>query len=444
MAAITFMKTPAESKLGEQFDALRALQPAMPSTARRAEAFERFTAKGLPHRRLAAWHYTDLRGLLRDAFAPAASPGAEQLSAASAYLQALPAPQGVRLVLVDGCFQPTMSSLDKLPAGVAVASLLDVLAEGSSFATELLAAENLGSGEAMLALNAAFMQGGVVLTLAEGVRVAEPIDLFSFATARSPVALTTRLLVAVGAGASVMINERHVSLGNLASQGNHALVFALDEGAAVDHVARLDGFPATALHVGTVLARLGAQTRFNSFTLMDTPGVTRRQSFLEFAGPHSNATFRGVTLLDAKSHGDTTLVVTHTAPHCESREYYKTILDGESTGVYQGKVVVAPGAQKTDGKMLSKAIFLADGASMYNKPELEIFADDVVCGHGATVGNLDEDQLFYLRARGIPLKEAQSLLLNAFAADAIEGVATDAIRDELTGSVEQWLRKRQS
>ena len=114
-----------------------------------------------------------------------------------------------------------------------------------------------------------------------------------------------------------------------------------------------------------------------------------------------------------------------------------------STGVFQGKVIVAPGAQKTDGKMMSRAIFLADGANMYNKPELEIFADDVVCGHGATAGFLNEDQLFYLRARGIPQKEAQALLLEAFAAEAIEDVGTEAIRAELTESVGRWLRQRQ-
>ena len=220
------------------------------------------------------------------------------------------------------------------------------------------------------------------------------------------------------------------------------MVFALDDGATLDHVADVQGFPADAIHLGTCLARLGAETRLASFTMSATPGVTRRQSFVEFTGPQSNISLRGVTLLAGAAHSDTTLVVTHTAPHCESREYYKTILDGDSTGIYQGKVIVAPGAQKTDGKMLSKAIFLGDGPSMYNKPELEIFADDVVCGHGATVGYLDDDQLFYLRARGIPLKEAQSLLLNAFAADAIEDVATEAVRDELTRTVEQWLHKR--
>ena len=438
MADITFMKTPAETKLGEQFLTLYDAQPAL--APRRAEAFKLFAEKGLPHRRNEAWHYTDLRSLLRDALPPAPAPTDAAVSKARAWLERTPAP-GFRVVVLDGAYRADLSMVDGLPEGVTLASTLDVMGQGSaSPANDLLAADKVGTGESILALNAAFVQGGAVLTVAEGVALDRPVDLVHFVSGDAPMAVATRSLVHLGAGASATVLERHVSLGPAASQGNHAIV----EGAALDPVADVQDFPAEAMHLGSCLARLGADARLASFTMAATPGVTRRQSFVEFTGPGSNISLRGVTLLSGRAHSDTTLVVTHSAPHCESREYYKTILDGDSTGVYQGKVVVAPGAQKTDGKMLSKAVFLGDGPSMYNKPELEIFADDVVCGHGATVGYLDEDQLFYLRARGIPFKEAQSLLLNAFAADAIEGVATEAVRDELTGSIEQWLRKRQS
>jgi Fe-S cluster assembly protein SufD len=443
-AEVTLMKTPTETRLGEQFEAMRgaAAEPAL--VAYRADAFAQFASKGLPHRRIEAWHYTDLRSMLREAFSPAPEPDQAAVAKAKAYLDTQPTPAGLRIVLLDGTFRADLSSIDEAPMGVIIGGTLDRLGSGTALARELAAAAALGLNESVLALNAAFMQGGVALSLAGGAVVAEPIELLCLVSGAAQHAVTTRSLVQIGELASVTLIERHVCLGNSDSQGNHALIFALGDGAAVDHVARMDGFSAASLHIGTVLAWLGADTRFASFTLTTQPGLTRRQSFLEFAGPHSSANFRGVSLLDGRAHADTTLIVTHTAPHCESREFYKTILDGESTGVYQGRVVVAPGAQKTDGKMLSKAIFLADGASMYNKPELEIFADDVVCGHGATVGNLDEDQLFYLRARGIPLKEAQTLLLNAFAADAIDDVATEAVREELTGSVERWLRNRQS
>ncbi|UDL95279.1 Fe-S cluster assembly protein SufD [Lichenihabitans sp. PAMC28606] len=442
-AEITLMKTPAETRLGDYFEAMRATADRADLAAYRADAFARFAAKGLPHRRIEAWHYTDLRSMLREAFAPAHPADDAGVAAAKAHVAGMADPVGPRAVLLDGVYRPDLSSVATLSAGVTLVSVLDRLANGA-LGDALSAAEALGTPEAILALNAALMQGGVALTVSPGVSVVEPIELVFLATAGVQASISTRSLVEVGAGASLTLIERHVALGEADNQGNHALIVALGDEAAIDHVARMDGFSKSSVQLGTVLARIGSKARFASFTLMTLPGVTRRQSFLEFAGTHSAADFKGVSLLDGRSHADTTLIVTHTAAHCESREYYKTILDGESTGVYQGRVVVAPGAQKTDGKMLSKAIFLADGASMFNKPELEIFADDVVCGHGATVGNLDENQLFYLRARGIPRKDAETLLLNAFAADAIDGVATEELRQELTGSVEQWLHNRES
>ena len=439
-AEITVMRTPAELRLGEQFRTRAVREQADALAGRRETAFADFSAKGLPHRRIEAWHYTDLRSLMREALPPAEAPGAAAVAKARAYLDGLPPSTSHRVVLLDGMMMPDLSSRATLPPGVTLGSVLDQATVGA----DLLAAEKLGSAESILALNGAFLQGGAALSLADGASLPDALELLCLVSGETPSAVTTRSLIELGAQSVVTVVERHVNLGEADSQNNHVLVVAVGLGASLDHVAIIEGFSPTSLHLGTVLARLGADARFNSFTLTATPGVTRRQGFLEFAGEHSSATFNGVSLLDGRSHADTTLLVTHTAAHCESREYYKTILDDESTGVYQGKVVVSPGAQKTDGKMLSKAIFLADGASMYNKPELEIFADDVVCGHGATVGNLDENQLFYLRARGIPLKDAQSLLLNAFAADAIEAVADEAMRDDLTRSVETWLRKRQS
>lgn len=430
MAEITLMKTPAETRLGEQFKALNA-------PAARADAFAAFAAQGLPHRRIEAWHYTDLRSLLREPFPPAPAPSQAFLADLRSRLGEPGVP---RLVLVDGAYVPGLSTPDALPVGVAVAPLLG--GEEVTIGASLQAAEHLGKDEAVLALNTAFLQGGAVVTVAPGIAVHGAVELVSVSSGAAPAALFTRVLVEVGAGASVTLAERHLALGTADRQGNHAIVIALGDGAALDHVCAVEGLSAGSLHIGTVMARLGAAARFVSTTLTAALGVVRRQGMLEFAGEGSTARFNGVSLLEGQAHADTTLLVTHTAGHCESREYFKTILDDESTGVYQGKVVVAPGAQKTDGKMLSKAIFLADGASMFNKPELEIFADDVVCGHGATVGNLDDEQLFYLRARGIPLAEAQALLLNAFASDALEAVADETLKDGLTRSVAQWLAKR--
>ena len=147
-------------------------------------------------------------------------------------------------------------------------------------------------------------------------------------------------------------------------------------------------------------------------------------------------------MLNGRQHADATLLVDHVVPHCESRELFKTVLDDDSTGVFQGKIVVRPEAQKTDGKMMSAALLLSDGATMNNKPELEIFADDVVCGHGATCGALDDDLLFYIMSRGLPKHEAEQLLIQAFLGEAIETVENESVHDALVGIVEGWLRAR--
>jgi Fe-S cluster assembly protein SufD len=427
----------AERMLGEQF---RAFRPADASAGRRDEAFTLFSEAGLPSRRIESWHYTDLRGLVREALPPAPEPDAATIEAARERLAAHAVPGAARVVVLDGTYRPELSDLSALSAGVTVTSVLDALSTGDLDAG-LAAAQKLGQVESMLALNAAFLQGGAMIVVAPDTQAAAPIELVMLLSGRAPAATYDRSYVKVGDRASLTLVERHASLGDAKSLAATVLVAAVGDGASFEHLARIDGLGPQALHLGTTLIRLGADAKFEATTLVATGGVTRRQAYLEFVGENATAHLYGVSLLDGKSHADTTLIVTHTAAHCESRELFKHILDGEATGIYQGRVVVAPGAQKTDGKMLSKCIFLGDGANMYNKPELEIFADDVVCGHGATVGALDDDQLFYLRARGIPLREAQALLLEAFASEAIETVSVASVKDEMNDRVGEWLRQ---
>ena len=435
-------KTPngAEQALGDQFRSAAASRGRDGAARRREADFSRFAAAGLPNRHIESWHYTDLRTILREALPPAPVPDVTLVSAARERLKAHALPGSVRLVMLDGRFDPSLSDLSGLGPHVRVTPVIEALST-DTLDVDLASAQNLGTEESILALNAAFLQGGVMIEVEPGVKVEPVIEIVSLLSGRVPATTYERSYVLLGDHSSATVVERHAALGEAQSSANAVLVISVGNGASFDHLARIDGLGAQALHLGMTLVRLGADARFDGTTLIATPGVTRRQAYLEFAGPHSAAHFNGVSLLDGRCHADTTIIVTHTAPHCESRELYKHILDDESTGIYQGKVVVAPGAQKTDGKMLSKAIFLGEGASMYNKPELEIFADDVVCGHGATVGSLDDDQLFYLRARGIPLREAQALLLEAFASEAIAAVQVDAVRQEMSERIGQWLRQ---
>ena len=205
---------------------------------------------------------------------------------------------------------------------------------------------------------------------------------------------------------------------------------------------RLNAEGAATLALSTLSARLGAGAKFDTLNVVSGSSAARHQVFVGFAGEGSHAQIDGVSLLKARQHADATLVVDHAVPRCTSREVYKSILDDEATGVFQGKIIVRQHAQKTDGAMRSDTLLLSDDASMNNKPELEIFADDVVCGHGATCGALDEDLLFYLKSRGLPTVDAETLLLQAFVGPPLETVAHEGVREALVATVEAWLASR--
>jgi Fe-S cluster assembly protein SufD len=170
--------------------------------------------------------------------------------------------------------------------------------------------------------------------------------------------------------------------------------------------------------------------------------VSRHQIYLAFMGEGAKARVNGAAMLNAGQHADSTLLVDHALPHGDSKELFKTVLDGEATGVFQGKIIVRPHAQKTDGRMMSGCLLLSEGGTMNNKPELEIFADDVQCAHGATCGQLEEELLFYLMARGLPQKDAENLMVQAFLGEAIEMVEHEGAREALIGVIEGWLAAR--
>jgi Fe-S cluster assembly protein SufD len=439
-AQITPLRTAAETQLVEQFRAAKDHLPGDAAVAgRREAALAGFSRSGLPTRRNEAWHYTDLRALMREALPWASPPDAPTIAVAKARIDAMATIDAARLVMIDGIFIPEISDLGAVPEGVRVASLASVLAEGRAEIVSRLGALEIAKGDPAFALNAAFMRDGLVIEVAPGVAVAHPLAIVSLRT--SATASAARSIVVVGEKAAVFITEIQESGTDEPSQTNDALEFIVGAGAKVDHAVRQD-FGTGALSISTLTADLGAHATFNSFALVLGGGVSRRQLFVLCSGVHAKTGLSGVSLLKGNQHADTTLVVAHAVPHGESRERFKHIVDGNATGIFQGKVIVRPGAQKTDGGMKSNALLLSEGATMNNKPELEIFADDVVCGHGATCGELDQDQLFYLMARGLPRQEAESLLLEAFAGEAIEHVDHEELRDVLRELVVEWLMAR--
>jgi Fe-S cluster assembly protein SufD len=438
---ITQIRTPAEKALISLYSSEKDRLPGNKMVkALRSQAFAEFERSGLPHRRIESWHYTDLRSQLREA-APLFAPGSSEFEDSLRHVQPK-IPEGYALVLLDGAFVPELSNVDEPPAGISVRSLADLLASGDATLVERLAPKGLGMGDPALSLNAALMQGGVVVDVAPNTQLDKPLIILSVMSAGAVHAAFHRSLVRVGAGAKLTLFEIVDAVEIGSNQQNGVLVIQIGDGAEVEHLTRISRQGADAIIIRSVLAALGANCRYDGFALIADGGLVRRQIFLRFDGEHSTASIRGLSLLSGKRHADTTLVVDHAVPHCTSREYFKHIIAEEATGVYQGKVIVRPHAQKTDGGMKSRALLLSDSAAMFNKPELEIFADDVVCGHGATVAQLDEDQLFYLRSRGLPRAEAEQLLLEAFAAEALDSVRDEGARGRLMTYVSDWLAAR--
>jgi Fe-S cluster assembly protein SufD len=432
------MRTPAETALVQAFEAAKAKLPGDRSS--RERAFNDFIEVGLPHRRVEEFKYTDLRAAIREAAPFADRPTAEQARAALSTSKAFAATEAVRIAIVNGHVVREASDLDRLPEGVEVVTLAE--AHGSDHAMlKHLAAMPLATENPVYRLNTAFMTDGVLIRVAAKTSVDQPIHLRFVTAEGSPVSTATRTLVVVEEASSVTLLESHEGPDGVGSQLNDVIEFIVGDRAKVAHV-RLNAEGREALALSTLTARLGEAVLFDTINTVLGGGISRHQVFLTFAGERTLANVNGATMINGRQHADTTLVVDHAALHCTSRELFKTVIDGEATGVFQGKIIVEPHAQKTDGRMMSAALLLSEGGTMNNKPELEIFADDVQCAHGATAGQLDEDLLFYLMARGLPKPEAESLLVQAFLGEAIETVADETAHDALIELVEDWLRAR--
>lgn len=440
---VGLMKTKAEQALTEGFDAIAKRLPGSEAVhEQRRRAIGTFAALGLPHRRIEEWKYTDLRSLLKEAFAPAvgeaAAPGEAELQAALGPLAALDA---YRVVVVNGAFSGALSS-SKLPDALTVKPLSDALATSAAGAGENLVRARR-ENDALDALNTAFATDGAVVRIADGAVLDKPL-LLVFARAGSQrKAITTRNVVSVGKGARATLVEAFVALAGAAVEGqwNAATDVVVGDGAAVTHV-KVIAETDQSVHLGSASTDIGADANYRAFQFTAGPGLARNQIFVTFSGEGGKLDCSGAFLATGNQHIDTTLVVDHAVPHCESRELYKGVLDGSARGIFQGKVIVRPHAQKSDGKQMAQALMLSPDAEFDSKPELEIYADDVVCGHGSTSAEIDPDHIFYCKSRGIPEKEARALLIEAFVGEAMEKLEDEALRELLMEAARAWLNKR--
>ena len=391
--------------------------------AMRERATVAFRAQGFPTRRVEAWKYTDLALVTGSVFG-------EPLTGVDDGLD-LPAATNPRAVFIDGRFRGDLSTLERL--GYAVESLAATLPTQQHRLDAMARPEE----QALAALNGMLFEDGVVITIPAGV-AAGVLELLSFATQseRAP-AYHPRHLVQLGEGASLTLIE--TAAGPPAARYLHNPVFEIEvaAGARMNH-GRLQIEGREAFFLSTVYASVAAGGTYDNFTLNAGARLSRNEIHVALNGPKAEAHMNGVQLVADGQHADTTTALDHAAPDCASRQTYKTVLSGRSRGVFQGKILVRQIAQKTDGYQMNQALLLSSEAEIDCKPQLEIYADDVKCSHGATVGALDPEQLFFLRCRGIPEAQAKAMLVEAFLTEAVEAVSDADIRASLAGAVAAW------
>jgi Fe-S cluster assembly protein SufD len=397
-----------------QYEALRRVLPG--DLRERDAAAEAFRRAGLPGaaagRREEAWKYTSLR--------PVADASFQQVSRVfdGRHLPHVDAP---RIVFVDGAFRADASHL---PGAV----------EFTQF--EAFGGLARPDRDPLVALNTMLAEDGAVLHVPDGVD-AGLVVLVSVGNDRA--AFHPRHVIRMGQGARMTLLE--LSLGDGVYLHNPVTEVFVAEDAALTHV-RLQNEAAGAFHLATVYAEVAGAGTYDSFVLNLGGRLVRTEAHVRFTGPKGVAHLNGAQLLSGSQHADFTTVVQHDAPACSSRQTVKHVLAGRSQGVFQGRIEVARVAQKTDGYQMNQALLLSPDAEIDTKPELEIFADDVKCSHGATVGELDAEQLFYLRSRGIPDAEARSMLVRAFLAEALDAVTDETAHGVLDRAVEGWWERQ--
>ncbi|AOF88264.1 Fe-S cluster assembly protein SufD [Sinorhizobium sp. RAC02] len=379
-----------------------------------------FKDAGLPTRRVEAWHYTDLKALLRavPAFDPAASAA-----------KVAPLVEGSTVLSVVNGVADTRGSVD----GVTLRTFAEALADGT--AAEGLTARD--SDDTIGRINGAFVRDGFVLDFPDGTELAAPLEI---QTTQNAGQTHTRFPATFGANVKATVIERHVATGDNAAFVTTVSDISLADGAEITWII-FQGQGGADTHLGQIRITLGTDAKLRLYVINAGGKLVRQEIHVVVSGEGSDLQLRGINLLGGETHNDVTFTVGHNVPHTTSTEVIRNVIFDRARGVFQGQIRVAPDAQKTDAKMSCNTLLLSDEADFSAKPELEIFADDVQCGHGATVIDIDHVQLFYLMARGIPENKARAMLVNAFVAEIVEELEDEPLVEALEGVIAAWLEK---
>jgi Fe-S cluster assembly protein SufD len=399
----------------------------------RRESIEKFESLGFPTMKNEDWHFTSVAPIADRVFHPA------EISLPSGDFAGnltLPELGGPTFMFVNGHYSAELSSgIPSAGAGISFQSIADAIRDDSDESLRERFGKIASSGSsAFTALNAAFFRDGALLRIAANAIADVPIHLVFIAAGGDGSVSHPRNLIIADANSKATIVESYLTLGDAESFTNAVSEISLADGARLSHY-KLQSESPRAFHVGTMQARQSRNSWYESFSFATGADLSRTNVYTVLEGDGAECVLNGLYLADGTQHMDHQTYVEHIAPNCPSHELYKGILDGRSHGVFNGKVYVHPEAQKTDGKQSNNNLLLSPHARVDTKPQLEIFADDVKCTHGATVGRLDETALFYLRSRGIGMAMARQLLTYAFAADVLERLALVPLREALESRV---------
>jgi Fe-S cluster assembly protein SufD len=399
----------------------------------RKAGLESFSEDGLPTPRIEEWKYTNLNVLEK-----LGTQKADNADIDPAELTWLPNTlETHKLVFVNGRFQADLSAIGELPEGVKVLALSDALSTEPGLIEAHLGQIGALEKAPILALNTAFIEDGYVV-IVEKAELDTPIEIVFVSHANGETAHYPRNLIVAKNNARATILERHIGIGAGGYIANSVFEVLVEGGAHVRHYRLLED-SAEGINLSSVKARLGKDATYDSFVLSIGGRLCRNEIHVscEAGGAHTN--LNGVYVGRGSQHIDNTTLIDHLVPNTTSKETYKGALDDKSRGVFQGAIIVADGADGTDGRMSNKTLLLSDGAEIDAKPQLEIYADDVQCAHGFTVGELDDDSLFYLRSRGIPDAMARSILVEGFLSEVVEeGVAED-YQDIFKAKIATWM-----
>ena len=403
----------------------------------RQKGIDSFEASGLPTTRKETWRYTSLKSISSLEFA-LPSDSAEEI-AAERNLLAFGEFDAHHAIFLDGTMVGPVSTVNELNDGVRVVDLGAGLTELEAVVKGRLGEAVQMDDESMVALNTAGIQDGLLVYVPKGVQVTKPIHLGFFSSAQAQAELIQpRVLVVLEEGASLTLLESYCGLGDGAYLNNVVFEAYTGANAHLRHV-KVQDEAGGATHIQTVAVRQARDSRYSSFNVSLGGAIARTAITVELAESGADCCLDGIYLAAERQHADVTTLIDHAVAHCTSREYYKGVLADRASSIFSGYVLVREQAQKTDSAQHNKNLLLSKGAVANARPQLEIYADDVKCAHGATIGQLDEDQLFYLRARGISEAEARRELTFAFAGEVLERLEDEVIRDHLQGLIRERL-----